>query len=189
MAEQKQGQLIVIAGPSGVGKGTLLQTIFQAHPQLHFSISATTRSPRANEVEGQHYYFLTPEQFQAKIQESYFLEWAEFAGNFYGTPKPPITEQLSAGITVILEIELEGARQVRQTAPEALQVFILPPSMEALEMRIRSRGQDAPEAIAKRLARAQIEIAAADEFDHKVVNGNLAVATQELESIIFGSEA
>ena len=187
MVEQQrdQGRLVVITGPSGVGKGTLLQHMFQAHPTLHFSVSATTRSPRSNEIEGQHYYFLTADQFREKIDQASFLEWAEFAGNFYGTPKLPILEKIAAGLTVILEIELEGARQVRQTAPEALQIFILPPSMEELEMRIRARGQDQPEAIAKRLERAQVEIAAADEFDYTVVNDDLDTAKQQLESIIF----
>lgn len=184
-SQQNQGRIVVITGPSGVGKGTLLQAIFQEYPALHFSVSATTRSPRPNETEGTHYYFLSQEEFQEKINQSEFLEWAEFAGNYYGTPKAPILEKVSAGLTVILEIELEGARQVRKTAPEALQFFILPPSMEELENRIRSRGQDQLEAIAKRLERAKIEIAAADEFDHTIVNDDIDRAKLELESLIF----
>lgn len=181
----QRGRLIVITGPSGVGKGTLLQAIFQHHPDLHFSVSATTRSPRSNEKNGQHYYFLSIEEFQHKIQASEFLEWAQFAGNYYGTPKKPIFEQISLGNTVILEIELEGARQVRETAPDATQIFILPPSMNELEARIRDRGQDQPDAIAKRLARAKVEIDAADEFDHRIINDDLNQATQALESLMF----
>ena len=184
-SQKTQGRIIVITGPSGVGKGTLLQAIFQEYPSLHFSVSATTRSPRPNETEGTHYYFLSREEFQDKIDQSEFLEWAEFAGNYYGTPKAPILAKVQDGLTVILEIELEGARQVRKTAPDALQLFILPPSMEELETRIRSRGQDKPEAIAKRLERAKVEIAAADEFDHTVVNDDIERAQVELESLIF----
>lgn len=183
--ESPTGRLIVITGPSGVGKGTLLQAVFQAHPELHFSISATTRSPRPNEIHGEHYYFLTRDQFQDMIQKSEFLEWAEFAGNLYGTPKQPIFEQVQTGHTVILEIELEGARQIRKTAPDALQIFILPPSMAVLEARIRKRGQDRPDAIARRLDRAKVEVAAATEFDHTIVNNNLEVALQELIAIIL----
>ncbi len=178
------GRLVVITGPSGVGKGTLLQRLVRVYPELHISISATTRMPRPNEREGEHYFFLTREQFQASIQQSEFLEWAEFAGNYYGTPKQPILDQLKAGKTVILEIELEGARQVRKTAPDALQIFILPPSMAELEDRIRGRGQDDPAAIARRLARAKIEVAAANEFDQTVINADLDQAFQDLERLI-----
>ena len=183
--QHQNGRLVVITGPSGVGKGTLLQAIFQDHPELHFSVSATTRSPRPNEIDGQHYYFLTLEEFQNKIQQSDFLEWAKFAGNFYGTPKHPIQEKVSTGKTVILEIELEGARQVRKTAPDATQIFILPPSLEELESRIRARAQDKPDAIAARLERAKVEIAAAEEFDYTVINDDLQHAQQRLESLIF----
>ena len=183
--QHNRGQLFVITGPSGVGKGTLLKAILQKHPDLHFSISATTRLPRPNEVEGQHYYFLSIEEFQDRIKQSDFLEWAEFAGNFYGTPKQPILEKVAAGMTVILEIELEGARQVRQTAPDAVQIFILPPSMEELESRIRARAQDAPDAIAKRLERAKVEMAAAHEFDHRVINDDFDQAREALEALIF----
>ncbi len=180
------GRLIVVTGPSGVGKGTLLKRLTQAYPELHLSISATTRSPRSDEQEGQHYYFLTREQFQDRIYQSEFLEWAEFAGNLYGTPKQPIVDKIKSGQTVVLEIELEGARQVRKTAPEAFQIFILPPSMAELESRIRGRGQDASEAIARRLERAKIEVAAASEFDTTVVNADLEQAQQELATLIFG---
>jgi guanylate kinase len=179
------GFLMVLTGPSGVGKGTLLQALLQRHPDLYVSVSATTRLPRPGEVEGQHYYFLTCETFQAMIAAGEFFEWAQFAGNFYGTPRAPVMQRLDRGQQVILEIELEGARQVRQTAPDAFQVFILPPSVAELERRIRSRGQDDEGAIARRLAQAQVELAAADEFDLQIINDDLPTALAALESALF----
>ncbi|MGB8702165.1 MAG: guanylate kinase [Thermosynechococcaceae cyanobacterium] len=179
--------LIVFTGPSGVGKGTVLRTLLMRHPKLHLSISATTRSPRPGEVDGEHYYFLTRSQFEAKVAQGQFLEWAEFAGNLYGTPLQPLMQVMERGDRVILEIELEGARQVRRTAPEALQIFMEPPSLAELEARIRKRGQDAEAAIARRLERAQIEMAAAHEFDVRVINDDLDTTVTELEKILFPS--
>ncbi|NEP15792.1 MAG: guanylate kinase [Leptolyngbya sp. SIO4C1] len=187
-ARAKTGRLIVFTGPSGVGKGTLLRQLLARHPSLRVSVSATTRSPRSGEVEGQDYYFVEREAFQQMVERGELLEWAEFAGNFYGTPAQPLAQQIALGQRVILEIELEGARQVRQTFPEALQIFVLPPSLEALEQRIRQRGQDAEAAIAKRLARAQVEIAAASEFDVQIVNDDLESALQQLEATLFAEE-
>ncbi|MEO0758747.1 MAG: guanylate kinase [Cyanobacteria bacterium J06648_16] len=184
-AGQPAGQLIVFTGPSGVGKGTLLRRLLADHPDLLVSVSATTRAPRPGEVHGQHYYFLSRAEFEQMIQQGQLLEWAEFAGNFYGTPIRPLAEQVQNGRRVILEIELEGARQVRQTFPSALQIFVLPPSLEVLESRLRRRDQDSDSAIAKRLARAQVEIAAATEFDVQIVNDNLETALAKLESALF----
>ncbi|MGD1866609.1 MAG: guanylate kinase [Phormidesmis sp.] len=180
------GQLVVLAGPSGVGKGTLLQQLRQKHPELQLSISATTRQPRAGEVHGQHYYFKSREQFQAMVEAGALLEWAEFAGNCYGTPKAPIAAAIEKGAQVILEIELLGARQVRQSFPLAKQIFIAPPNVETLEARIRARGQESEAAIAKRLAQSKVELAAAHEFDTVIVNDSLATALSELETAIFG---
>ena len=180
------GQLVVLAGPSGVGKGTLLQQLRQKHPELQLSISATTRQPRAGEVHGQHYYFKSREQFQAMVEAGALLEWAEFAGNYYGTPKAPIAAAIEKGAQVILEIELLGARQVRQSFPLAKQIFIAPPNVETLEARIRARGQESEAAIAKRLAQSKVELAAAHEFDTVIVNDSLATALSELETAIFG---
>jgi guanylate kinase len=177
--------LVVLTGPSGVGKGTLLQALLQHQPDLYISISATTRAPRSGEVEGEHYYFLSPDQFQAMIADQAFLEWAQFAGNFYGTPRAPVMQRIEQGQRVILEIELEGARQVRQTAPDALQIFVLPPSIEELERRIRSRAQDDEDAIARRLRRAQVEIAAANEFDLQIINDDLPTALAALETALL----
>ena len=164
------GQLVVLAGPSGVGKGTLLQQLRQKHPELQLSISATTRQPRAGEVPGQHYYFKSREQFQAMVEAGALLEWAA----------------IEKGAQVILEIELLGARQVRQSFPLAKQIFIAPPNVETLEARIRARGQESEAAIAKRLAQSKVELAAAHEFDTVIVNDSLATALSELETAIFG---
>ncbi|TAF57046.1 MAG: guanylate kinase [Oscillatoriales cyanobacterium] len=175
------GKLVVLTGPSGVGKGTLVRKLIQRHPNLYLSISATTRSPRDGEIDGQDYYFLDRVEFEAKIAAGDLLEWAEFAGNYYGTPKTAIRDRLDRGESVLLEIELEGARQVRQLFDQAISVFILPPSIEELEHRLRTRARDSDDAIVKRLARAAIEIAAASEFDIQIVNDDLETALVHLE--------
>lgn len=174
------GRVVVVTGPSGVGKGTLLRALLLAYPTLFVSVSATTRSPRSGEVDGQQYYFRTVEQFQEMIASQALLEWAEFAGNFYGTPRQPLLDRVSEGEIVILEIELAGARQVRQTYPEALQIFVMPPSMAELELRLRSRGQDSEASILRRLAQAETEVAAAAEFDVCIVNDHLESALEQL---------
>jgi len=175
------GRLVVLTGPSGVGKGTLLRHLRQRHPNLQLSISATTRAPREGEVDGRDYYFLDRADFEAKIAAGDLLEWAEFAGNYYGTPKLALDRQLDRGASVVLEIELEGARQVRGRFKRALSVFVLPPSFEELEHRLRSRDRDTDEAIAKRLDRAREEVDAASEFDVAIVNDDLETALAHLE--------
>lgn len=179
------GRLIVFTGPSGVGKGTLLRSLRHRYPMLKLSVSATTRAPRPGEVDGQDYFFVSRDAFQEMVARGELLEWAEFAGNLYGTPKAPVMQQIEAGHWVILEIELEGARQVRETFPNALQLFVLPPSIEELENRIRLRGKDADDAIERRLQRARVEIDAAPEFDEQIVNDDLEVALEHLENAIF----
>ena len=181
----KQGKLIVFTGPSGVGKGTILRELLKRHPELTLSISATTRNPREGEVDGQHYYFIERNRFQRLIEEGELLEWAEFASNFYGTPRRPLEDLINQGKWVILEIELEGARQVRRTYPQALQIFVSPPSLEELELRIRQRGQDTEDAISKRLARAKVEIEATTEFDVQIINDDLNEAIHALEQALF----
>jgi guanylate kinase len=167
-----------------VGKGTLVRGLLERHPQLWLSVSATTRPPREGEVEGEQYFFLSPEDFERHVKEGGFLEWATYAGNSYGTPRAAVEQRLAAGQPVLLEIELEGARQVRRTFPAGLQIFVAPPSFQELERRIRGRGTDQEEAIRKRLARAQEELAAATEFDAVLVNGTLDVAALELEQLM-----
>ena len=181
----RRGRLIVFTGPSGVGKGTLLRSLRHRCPALKLSVSATTRSPRPGEVDGQDYFFISRDAFEAMVEQGELLEWAEFAGNLYGTPKASVRQDIEAGHWVILEIELEGARQVRETFPDAMQLFVMPPSLEELESRIRLRGKDADDAIERRLQRALVEIDAASEFDEQIVNDDLEVALQHLERAIF----
>ena len=179
------GRLVVLSGPSGVGKGTLLRHLRQRHPDLYLSTSATTRAPRDGEEHGKDYYFVTREQFEQMIASGDLLEWAEFAGNYYGTPRQPVAFQIEHGHQVILEIELNGARQVAKSFPEAFKIFIIPPSPEELERRIRDRGQDDEAAINRRLARSRIELDAANEFDLQVVNDDLETAIATLETVLL----
>lgn len=181
------GKLIVLTGPSGVGKGTLLQSLRQRHPELFLSISATTRQPRPGEVDQKDYYFVTRQEFEKLVQAGELLEWAEYAGNYYGTPFAPVEQQIQLGRLVILEIEVVGARKIHDTFPNALRIFILPPSLDELEQRLRSRGQDSEEAIAKRLSHAKSEIDAADEFDLQIVNDDLQNALLSIETAIFAT--
>ena len=178
------GRLFLITGPSGVGKGTLVTALLARHPHIWLSISATTRAPRSGEVDGQHYFFRERGQFEADVAAGGLLEWAEFAGNCYGTPRGPVEAQLAAGRPVLLEIELEGARQVRRSFPQGFQIFLKPPSFEELERRIRGRGTDSEEAITRRLARARIELAAEGEFDAVLVNADLGEALTQLELLM-----
>ena len=188
MSANRSGKLIVITGPSGVGKGTLVNLLLQHHPKLKLSVSATTRPPRPGEQEGVNYFFLSKKDFETAIFNQELLEWAEYAGNYYGTPKAPVVEQIVQGNYIILEIELAGARTIADIFPEALRIFILPPSIAELEQRIRSRGTNTEASIAERLEIAQQEIAAQDEFDVQIVNDNLEKALAGLEAVIFSQE-
>lgn len=180
------GKLIVLTGPSGVGKGTLMRKLLQRHPELFYSVSATTRSPRPGEIDGKDYYFINRSKFEQLVEKGEFLEWAEFAGNYYGTPKEAVLNQICTGKLVVLEIELEGARQIRRTFPHAKSIFIQPPSFLELEKRIRGRQQDSTEAIARRLRRAEAEIQAKDEFDIQIVNDDFETALNAIEAAVFG---
>ncbi|KOP27229.1 guanylate kinase [Hapalosiphon sp. MRB220] len=182
---QSSGKLIVLTGPSGVGKGTLMRSLLARHRELYYSVSATTRSPRPGEIDGKDYYFISRSKFEQLVADGEFLEWAEFAGNYYGTPREPVLNQICSGKLVLLEIELKGARQIRHSFPEALSIFILPPSFGELEKRIRTRAQDSEEAIARRLHRAQDEINAADEFDIQIVNDDFETTLNSIEATLF----
>jgi len=185
----EKGKLLVITGPSGVGKGTLLNALAAKYPdRFVFSVSATTRSPRTGEVDGINYYFYSRPEFEQKQAAGMFLESAEYAGNLYGTPREPVELAIAKAKIVILEIELEGARQIAQTFPTAQKIFIAPPSMQVLEQRLRQRDQDSASAIARRLDHAQLELAASAEFDLVITNNDLETALAELEKAIFSEE-
>tara|TARA_Y100001968_G_scaffold6598_1_gene5671 strand:+ start:301 stop:870 length:570 start_codon:yes stop_codon:yes gene_type:complete len=178
------GNLTVITGPSGVGKGTIVRKILENHSNVWLSISATTRKPRSGEIEGEHYFFLDNKSFQEIIDNEGFLEWAKFSNNLYGTPKKIIKEKIEKGTNVLLEIELEGARQIRESFPEALQIFLAPPSLSELEKRIRGRGTESEESIRDRLAIANKEIIAKKEFDAVIVNEDIEKAFNEIEGLM-----
>lgn len=173
MAEANLAPLIVVAGPSGVGKSSVVAEVLSRHPNARLSVSATTRAPRTGESDGVHYYFVSPERFAGMAESGELLEWAEYAGNRYGTPREPVAQWRAQGHPVILEIEVAGARQVRVAAPDALLVFLEPPSREVLFERLRGRGTETAETFAKRVAAAEAELAAAGEFDVRIVNDNL----------------
>ncbi len=178
------GNLTVITGPSGVGKGTIVRKILHNHSDVWLSISATTRKPRSGEIEGEHYLFLEKKDFQTIIDKEGFLEWASFSNNFYGTPKKIVKEKIEKGINVLLEIELQGARQIRKTFPDALQIFLAPPDLIELEKRIRGRGTESEESIRDRLAIANEEIIAKEEFDAVVINKDIDKALNEIEALM-----
>ena len=179
-----RGKLTLITGPSGVGKGTLVNQLLERHSNIWLSVSATTRSPRQGEQDGINYFFQSRDRFEALVAEGGFLEWAEFAGNRYGTPRLPVEQRMAEGRPVLLEIELEGARQVRGSFPEGFQIFLAPPSFEELERRIRGRGTDPEEAIQRRLMRARVELKAQGEFDAVVINDDLESALQQVETLM-----
>ncbi len=174
----------MITGPSGVGKGTLIRGLLEHIRGLALSVSATTRAPRPGEVDGVDYHFLSPEEFEARVRAGEFLEHATYSGNRYGTLRPEVERLIAEGTPVVLEIEVQGARQVRQAMPEAVAVFIAPPSLDALRARLVGRGTDSQEQVGERLRTAEGELAAQPEFDVVVVNDRLEDATAELVGIV-----
>lgn len=179
-----KGLLLVISGPSGVGKGTICREYIKNHDDCALSVSATTRSPREGEIHGESYFFMTHDEFRKKIDEGGFLEHAVFCENYYGTPKDAVMRMLESGKNVILEIEVQGALQVRSHYPEAVFIFVIPPSLDELEERLRGRGTETDEVIAKRLDRAKAEFKYIDKYNYVLVNDTVAAATERLQAII-----
>ena len=179
-------KLIVISGSSGVGKGTVIKEFLSRNPEYKLSVSCTTRAPREGEIHGKNYFFLTREEFQTCIDRGEFLEWAEFSGNMYGTQRPYIDEKLAQGKNLILEIDTKGALNVKKIMPEAVLIFILPPSFEELEARLRGRHTETEEAIQKRLQSTKLELENSKHFDYEVVNDSIENAVTRLEEIIKG---
>ena len=175
---------VVITGPSGVGKGTLIRSLRTRMPELQLSVSATTRQPRTGETQGVDYHFMSPEEFERHVRAGDFVEHAAYAGARYGTLRSELETRAAGGAPVLLEIEVQGARQVRETMPEAMQVFIAPPSLEALRARLVGRGTDDPAQVEARLRTAEHELAAKDEFSRVVVNDRLEDAVEELVEIV-----
>ncbi|MBW1604596.1 guanylate kinase [Streptomyces sp. JJ66] len=180
----RQPRLTVLSGPSGVGKSTVVAHLRKAHPEVWLSVSATTRRPRPGERHGVHYFFVDDEEFDKLVANGELLEWAEFAGNRYGTPRRAVLEKLEAGEPVLLEIDLQGARLVRASMPEARLVFLAPPSWDELVRRLTGRGTEAPEVIERRLAVARTELAAEPEFDVTLVNTSVEDVAAELLALL-----
>ena len=182
---ERKGKAFIISGPSGVGKSTVLKALFEGRDDLYFSVSATTRDPRPGEVNGQHYHFISPEQFMQWINEDAFLEYAQYVGNFYGTPMRYVDEAMEAGKDVILDIEVQGAMQVIARRPDTIRIFIAPPDWDELERRLTMRGTDTPEKIQQRLLRAKVEMKTAMDYDYFVINSTVENAVTELRAIIL----
>ena len=178
------GNLFIISAPSGAGKSTLINALLKQHADMQLSVSHTTRSPRLGESNGVQYHFTDVPTFKQLIAQDQFIEWAEVFGNYYGTSKAALADKLAQGIDVFLDIDWQGARQIKQLLPFVTSIFILPPSVEALEQRLNQRGQDSAEVIAGRMAKAQDEISHADEYDYWVVNDDLELALQQFSGII-----
>ena len=177
-------RLTVLSGPSGVGKSTVVAELNRTCPQIWISVSVTTRKPRTGEVDGREYHFVDDNEFDQLVASGALLEWARFAGNRYGTPRAPLNERLQAGVSCLLEIDVAGARQVRRAAPGARLVFLAPPSWDELVRRLSGRGTEPPEVLARRLAAARNELAAADEFDVTLVNTSVQDVCRQLVGLM-----
>lgn len=185
MAEKEQGLLIVLSGPSGVGKGTVCAALRQRDVSFVYSVSATTRRPREGEVDGVNYFFKTKAEFEEMIKRDELLEWAQYVEHYYGTPRQFVEEQLRQGRDVLLEIEVQGAMQVKKKYPQGIFIFLMPPSLEALKERIIGRGTESAEAINQRLNAAQVELQMMQHYDYIVVNDDVEAACDRIEAIIL----
>ena len=184
----KKGNLIVISGPSGAGKGTICKALLEREDNLYISVSATTRSPRKGEVNGVNYYFLTQEEFKKKVDNNEFLEWAEVHGNYYGTPKFNVEEMINEGKNIILEIDVQGALNVKKNCEDGVFIFILPPSMEELKRRIIARGSETPESLIKRFKTAYEEVNYISKYNYAVVNDDLEEAVKKVQNILYAED-
>lgn len=180
-----KGNLFIISSPSGAGKSSLISALLKKHQDMQVSVSHTTRAPRPGEIDGEHYHFTDVNSFKSLIEDKGFYEWAEVFGNFYGTSKQAIQEQLAQGIDVFLDIDWQGAQQLRKLMPEVISIFILPPSRDELESRLNKRGQDSAEVIAKRMAQAQSEMSHYDEYDFLLINDDFEQTLLQFESIVL----
>lgn len=178
-----RGRLFIVSGPSGVGKSTVLAELFKLRGNMYFSVSATTRTPRDGEIDGVHYHFRSEEEFRRLIEAGELLEYAQYVGNFYGTPARYVEEAITDGRDAVLDIEIQGRAQVKRARPDAVSVFIAPPSFEELERRLTERGTDTPEKIRGRLARAREEFESAAQYDYIVINDSIEHAAAELNAI------
>lgn len=183
-----KGVLYVVSAPSGCGKGTILETVLKNNCNLYYSVSATTRNPRAGEIDGVNYYFHTKEEFQELIDTNGVLEYAQFCDNYYGTPRKHVEEKLEQGFDVILEIETKGAMQIKKNFPDAVSIFILPPSISELHRRLDKRRTESEDVIEKRLSEAKREIECAENYDYIMLNGELEKAILDFEAIITASK-
>lgn len=180
----ERGLLLVVSGPSGAGKGTVLEALFQRRAGLFASVSATTRAPRPGEVDGEHYYFLSKERFEQEIERGNMLEYAKYCENYYGSPRGPVEEMRAKGLDVVLEIEVQGAMKVRHNCSDATLVFIMPPSVEELAKRLRGRGTESEEVVRKRLETSKAEVQTASAYDYIVLNDEVERAAHDVDCII-----